>query len=546
MHDVASRLLDRNLALLGPEVRRALQSGAGSGAPTDTRVVSNSSGRLSIRGDDGREIAVHGSDDPEAASDALVRRLTAAAPPPHLVVIGLGLGYLLDALERANVPTKVLAVEPVPATVRAMLERRDWAAWLTTNRLRLLVGPTFAGAAEAWRLFGANSPKPPTIMAPYVERGFPADAARAKSLVAHILAGVQANDEARRRFAGRYLLNTLANLPVIAVESDAAVLTDAFAGVPAIVVGAGPSLDRNMPMLAAAKGRALIVAVDTATRAMLAAGVVPDLVVAVDPSELNGRHLRDLPDPARLWVVAEGSLDPPVFAPFAGRLFMFRVSQHQPWPWLASLGVGRGQLRAWGSVLTTAFDLACVAGCDPIVFAGADLAYSRGLQYCRNTTYEPHWQHLKTDGERADSFKEFLRANATTLAQPDVHGAEVTTTPHFVQFRDWIVARAAELSGRRVINATGDGILHGSSIEQVTGFRPPVQRLDVEATMRRAWSSGETARTDSRRQLAAALQSNATLPMAAWLDFAGDTTSSAQILERVGDAHRRLSGLTPV
>ena len=40
-------------------------------------------------------------------------------------------------------------------------------------------------------------------------------------------------------------------------------------------------------------------------------------------------------------------------------------------------------------------------GCDPIVFTGADLAYTDGLLYCRNTTYEPEWRHLKTNEERA-------------------------------------------------------------------------------------------------------------------------------------------------
>jgi SAM-dependent methyltransferase len=529
--------LEHNLALLGPALRQTVALGAANSRPAV--VAANGIGLASIQLEDGRLIPLSASDDPAAASDALVARLTSRGVPPQLVVIGIGLGYLLDALERADVPTKVLAVEPVAATVHAMLSRRDWTPWLASDRLHLVVGPEYAGAGDAWRLFGANAPTPPTIMAPFVERGFPAEAARAKALVAHILAGVRANNEARRRFAGRYLLNTLANVPVIAAEGDVAALNDAFAGVPAFVIGAGPSLDRNLPMLAAAKGRALLIAVDTAARPMLAAGVAPDVVVAVDPSELNGRHLRDLPNAAPIWLVAESSLDPEVLAPFAGHLFVFRVSNHEPWPYLDRVGAGRGKLRAWGSVLTSAFDLACAAGCDPVAFAGADLAYSRGLQYCRNTTYEPLWQAYNTDAARAERFADFLRANPTQ-SEPDVHGDAVTSTPLFVQFRNWIRDRVLHLSDRRVINATGAGILHGGSIEQIDDFQPAGNAsVDVNARLRRAWFAGNASRADIRQRLAGGLRTIEAPRLAAWVEF-GVTVSEEQVRERCAAAAEAL------
>ncbi|MBR3598513.1 MAG: motility associated factor glycosyltransferase family protein [Lachnospiraceae bacterium] len=51
---------------------------------------------------------------------------------------------------------------------------------------------------------------------------------------------------------------------------------------PAIVVAAGPSLEKNVHMLHKAKGKALIVAVDTAINKVLEAGVIPDMVIAID------------------------------------------------------------------------------------------------------------------------------------------------------------------------------------------------------------------------------------------------------------------------
>ena len=527
-----SRLLEANLAALAPAVREGVL------APRRDVRLEQCDGVAAIRLPDGRVVPIHTARDPLASSRTAVARMVADGAPPLVVTIGLGLGYLLDALEEANGTTRVLAIEPVPEIALAMLARRDWTTWLQSGRLTLLVGPAYHGSAEAWRAFKAGEPtNPKTIVSPLIERELPDDARQAKALASKIVAGVRANEEARRQFAGRYLLNSLRNLAAIATEGDVAALKGAFTGVPAFVVAAGPSLDQNLAMLTALEGRALVIAVDTALRPLLAAGVRPHVVVAVDPSDLNARHLQDLPDTRGVWFVGEASLDPSVMPPFAGQTFMYHVSRHEPWPWLTALGMGRGQLRAWGSVLTTAFDLACEAGCNPIVFAGSDLAYTRGLQYCRNTTYEPTWSDCPTDEARAERNKLYF-AQRPPVTETDIDGHAVLTAPHFVQFRDWIVSRAAEAADRRVLNATGGGILCGASIQQVDGRELKLPELDATIDLRQrlaaAWSSGESARTARLRDLEAALADRTALPMDAWLRFGGDTAPAERISEVVG------------
>lgn len=541
MHDTSARVFETNLACLAPATRAAL----GIGAAGDTARVKAQPPhhRLLVSTPGGEWVPIHASDDPVATSDAIVARMVQNGAPPLVVAVGLGLGYLLDAIERANTTTRVLAVEPVPAITRAMLARRDWSDWLTSGRLTILVGPDYSGAADAWRLFGSGAPKPPTIIAPLIDREFPEAAARAKAVLGQIFGGVQANDEARRQFAGRYLLNTFTNLPAIAAEGDVSSLKRAFVNTPAVVVGAGPSLDLNLSMIEALKGKALVIAVDTALRPLLAAGITPHLVVGVDPSELNARHLHNLPAMSGAWLVAEGSLDASVFPPFADRTFFFHVSDHHPWPWLAEQGSGRGRLRAWGSVLTTAFDLAAEAGCDPIVFAGADLAYSRGLQYCRNTTYEPDWRDCPDDVARAERFKQYLKQRPA-VSERDVHGRDVLTATHFIQFRDWIVSRAAELAPRRVLNATGGGILHGHGVEQVEAVRLQLtdfpEREGLDRRIARAWASGADIRVEALQRLDVALAAREALPMEEWVAFGGDTAPAHRIDETVEKTTREI------
>ena len=312
--------------------------------------------------------------------DRLLSRFASSGFPPLIIAIGLS-DTLLEALDRHNAASKLLAIEPMPALARQLLAHPRCRSWIESGRLTVLIGPDYEG------IVGGVAPDHERC-APGADDRRPGAAAEIpdpdggrQGVAKQIVRGARANEEARQRFAGGYLINTLTNLPVIASEADAAALTDIFKGIPAIIVGAGPSLDANLPALRERQDRVLLVAVDTAVRPLLAAGIRPHLVVSVDPSDANARHLNALPDVQGLWLVGEGSLASSVLPQFTGRTFFYKVAAHDPWPWLAELGADRVKLQTWGSVLTTAFDLTRRAGCDPIVFAGSDLAYTNGLQY---------------------------------------------------------------------------------------------------------------------------------------------------------------------
>jgi len=490
---------------------------------------------LAVEAPDGRWWRLNSGVDPIGEADGLISAPLSAGEPQTLVVIGLGLGYVLDAIERRSEHTRVLAVEPLQSCLRLMFERRDWSRWLDSGRLKVLAGPDYHGAAQAFTMLDPRAAPPTIVTHPVLARAFRQEVIDARRLVARIIKGAQANEEARRRFAGPYLLNTLQNLPVVCREGDVAALHQLLPGVPGVVVAAGPSLDRSLDDLRALQQRVLIIAVDTALRPLLAAGIRPHLVVAVDPQEVNARHLAGMTNADGVFLVAEGSLHPSAFRPFAGRTFCFKVSHHHPWPWLGEHGADRGGLRAWGSVLTTAFDLACIVGCDPIVFAGADLAYTDGLLYCRNTIYERKWSHLPTDAARAEAVKPRI-ANGPTTNEPDVRGVVVVSAPRFVQFRDWIVARAREASPRRVVNATGAGILHGPGIEQaeLSSFAWPSRPSgspDVRHQLAEARKASRSGCLESARRLARAIgqRDGAPVPVEAWLEFSGDGASADRI-----------------
>jgi hypothetical protein len=309
----------------------------GFAVPADTGRVRLIDGGWKLQDEAKGGIAIH-SRDPQREADRTVSQLLANGTPDFIVAIGFGLGYVADALERTNWAGKLLVLEPLPEAIAPMLARREWLTWLEADRLRVLAGPDYTGAADCWPWFGDGSVEPTVTVNPAIARLVPGATEEAMRVVNRVRFDARANADARREQAPRYLTNTLRNLAAIGSQPDVSVLTGAARGVPVIVAAAGPSLEAAIPALRQIRG-AVLISVDTALRPLLAAGVHPHAVVAVDPSEANGRHLLDLPPCEDTFLVSEGSIDPLAVAAFRGRTFFFSVSDHQPWPWLRSLGI---------------------------------------------------------------------------------------------------------------------------------------------------------------------------------------------------------------
>jgi predicted O-methyltransferase YrrM len=435
-------------------------------------------------------VRMHSRHDPVGEAERQLPEQALVAP--LVVLIGAGAGFAVDALERRGFAGRVLVLEPSAASLRATLSRRSWADWLDAGRLRFLRGPDYAGWRAVCGWVGASTEAPPIVVQPVLARERPGEASEAVRALKRVLYNANANEAARRAFAGDYLLNTLRNLRHLVQSRDVGELFGRFGGVAAFVLAAGPSLNRNLDELRPYRDRALVIAVDTALRPSLAAGIEPDFVVGVDPGEANLRHLAVGAVPARTHLVAEPSLAPGSFDAFVGRVFTFRVDRHHPWPWLQALGVDRAQLLAWGSVLTTALDLAVRLGCNPVVLFGADFAYTDGQPYCRGTAYEEGWAAEVAAGvPLKDVWRRWMRQ--PVVVERAVDGRDVETSAHLLAFRDWVAEYCAKHPEVRFVNATGAGIpvLSGAwQPESIagTGHRPvtiPAKPAD-RATCRRA------------------------------------------------------------
>ncbi len=411
-------------------------------------------------------VTCHSRHDPVRDARRLVEDALGRGPATGtVVVIGAGAGYIVDVLLAAPAVAHVLVLEPHPPAARALLARRDWRPALHAGRLTLLVGPAYSGAGRAWSALRDGTPAT-TIEDPVLAREHAPLVVQAREVLGRITFDAAANAQAKADLAATYALNTLHNLPALVTTSPLSALEGLATGWPAVVAGAGPSLWDNLAHVHAWRDRVVLVAVDTAVKPILARGVEPDYIVAVDPTSANTRHLTGLGALSHAWLVAEPSVEPIGLEACGPRRCLFRLADNAPWPWLRAHGIDPGPLAVWGSVLTGAYSLAAHLGCDAVHFIGADLAYTDDRPYSRGVTFEADWARQPLLGTSLGRFWVRQWLKRAVIDVPDVHGRPVHTAPHLLAFRDWISERGAA-GGPRVVNATGAGAFTSTAVSQV-------------------------------------------------------------------------------
>jgi predicted O-methyltransferase YrrM len=135
---------------------------------------------LIARRGDGAPVRMNGRR-PHDEADRWLSSVLRDSDPPVLVVIGLGLGYVLDALERRGSQATVVAIEPFPESLYAFDARRDWTSWVDTGRLHIVAGPDYGEGPQAWRQ-ASPADVPPVIVNPVLAAQFPSTVMACRSI----------------------------------------------------------------------------------------------------------------------------------------------------------------------------------------------------------------------------------------------------------------------------------------------------------------------------------------------------------------------------
>jgi hypothetical protein len=179
---------------------------------------------------------------------------------------------------------------------------------------------------------------------------------------------------------GKHFMNSIMrNVPKIIESHGINNLFKIFPDCPCIICSSGPSLDKAFEDIRKAKGKVIVISIDTALPLLLAKGVVPDMVVGIDPLpdnkalfKKNRNLLKDVPG------IFMAQYTPEVIRTYPGPIYISGMPGNQIYSWLSPFWGDKGMVDCFGgSVSHYATQIAEYMGCNVIALVGQDLCYKK-------------------------------------------------------------------------------------------------------------------------------------------------------------------------
>lgn len=386
-----------------------------------------------------------------------------------LYLYGLGTGYLPDAFSwLSHTDDRYLVlIDTCPLSIQYWKSQHAW--FFDHPRVKVTLA-----SKESLIQIAAY-----TCMVPYAFVSLPGRESEAKIWESQLRDARMTQDsiackllDLNTHFYPHFYYN-LRNLPG---SFHAAKLYGRFRGMPAIICGAGPSLDRALPQLRALSDRALIIGCGSALTALTRKEFRPHLGAGFcSTTEEIHRFWHasafDIPIVYRMRLNAEAAAfmtGPRLYTNGSCGLEVVRWAEE-------ALGLEAEEIQEGPSIIYLTTDLVHKLGCDPIVYVGMDLAYTGEQCYAAG---------VGAVDRPADVF----------IHQPDIAtGKPVRTKWSWVCEANLLRVLIETHSDTRHINATGGGIgIPGVPNESLSAISESWRKRDLAGELHAALATAQT------------------------------------------------------
>lgn len=318
------------------------------------------------------------------------------------VVLGFGVGHHVRLLsEKMDTVGVVACFEPDIALLRAVFEHIDHSAWLAAGTTAIFHDPDDRPAVT----FGVQGWEAPLAVGVQIIEHAPSRprlgdlGGRFAQTFSSVVGTVRTHVITTMVHADITARNALMNIAHYAGMPGLGELQGVALGRPAIVVSAGPSLKRTIHHLKdpAVRERCVIVAVQTVLKQLLAEGIRPHFVCALDYHEVSRRFYEGLTadDVRGVTLVAEPKANAAILDAFPGEKRLVADEFLEELFAFDETGSGFGgthtPMKPGATVAHLGYYLARFLGSDPVILTGQDLAFTDGQYYSAGAAIHDTW-----------------------------------------------------------------------------------------------------------------------------------------------------------
>nr|MDE5898347.1 DUF115 domain-containing protein [Treponemataceae bacterium] len=306
-----------------------------------------------------------------------------------LLVAGMGGGYHVRALARRFPQARILVAEYSRDDIAFLAGRLPAVRELLQDPRVLLLPCEEAEYALKEQYLPAVRPSFQFLELRSWTAEAPDAAGKVREAVRRALAGISADFSVQAHFGRLWQHNILKNLEAAPAGTDISFPTEKTA----VIAAAGPSLDDAARQITERRDEFVVIATDTAYRALQRRNIRCDAVVSIDGQPISRAHFMSRPDSGALFVF-DVCGNPAALRKImqSGCAAVLASTGHPLARYAEQHADGSGgtarllPLRAGaGTVAIAAADFALKAGFSKIVVAGADFSYIGGRAYARGT-----------------------------------------------------------------------------------------------------------------------------------------------------------------
>lgn len=365
---------------------------------------------------------------------------------PKYIFFGAGNGSLLRILlEYSDDTLRVIVYEPYLLFFKELLGLCDYSDLFLDERIEWIVEDKPVAFKDFVYRFADFRDLNKLYYQPYpnYRNLFAKEQQDARWTVQMFHNSVQATQDVMAKYGKQYFTNTIRNMADLVKTKS---LVDFYEkmpkDIPFIMVASGPSLDKNIDELKGLKGKAFIMAADSALRVLLKHDIIPDMFVSVDAMK-NQKHF-EYPGVADIPIFTDASNNYQTLLKVrALKFFMNDMNPHVN-RFLSKRGILLPVFGSGGSVANDGYALASAMGFRTIILVGQDLAY---------TDNKTHSQE-SVRGEWKMDVNEFIHDEADGY-----YGGKVKTSHEFQLYQKWFEEEIPKHPECHTINATEGGVL---------------------------------------------------------------------------------------
>lgn len=222
-----------------------------------------------------------------------------------------------------------------------------------------------------------------------------------------------------------------------------------FKGVPAIICGAGPSLEKHLANLPALKEKALVFAGGSALNALANKRITPHFGAGIDPNSTQALRLDKTE--ANVPFFYRSRMNAEAVSKITGqKLYISGVGGYDIAEYYEKkLGLEADFLDEGHNVINFCSEIAVRMGCNPIIYIGLDLAFTEMKAYAEGID-----ESLVSEQELLSTRDEEKRG----IYREDIFGKPVLTLWKWVAESEWLSNFAISHPETTFINATEGGI----------------------------------------------------------------------------------------